>query len=97
MIGSYFPILIQCLIEFEIARNFLSRYVNPYRNGILTLITVITDIGITQNSGFLAELTYLLTERIALLESFFFSLFHGFQEQVGTENSLDHQPQAGKN
>ena len=41
MIGSYFPILIQCLIEFEIARNFLSRYVNPYRNGILTLITVI--------------------------------------------------------
>ena len=36
------------------------------------LITVITDVGITRNSGFLVELTYLLTERIALVDKLFY-------------------------
>ena len=40
--------------------------VNRYRNGIVTLIMVITDVGIMRNSEVLVELTYLLAERIAL-------------------------------
>ena len=36
---------------------------------LFSLISVIADVGITRNSGVLAELTYLLVERIALIQS----------------------------
>ena len=47
-------------------RNYVG-YVNVTVTELFSVFLVITNVGITRNSGVLAELTYLLAERIALV------------------------------